>query len=70
MQPPECCFNCLQRGFGLRTVRSSGLRHVGTATTALAAKRFGAFFDKIDGIETLGEVVGDTDHDAGFAVLG
>src|SRR5262245_54488886 len=60
----------VERGAGFRTVRTTGLRHVGPAAAALAAQHFRALLDEIDRVEARREIVGDADRDAGLAVAG
>src|SRR5260370_22586 len=59
-----------ERGVGLRSVRSAGLRHVGTPAAAFAAKGFRALLHEIDRVEALGEIARHPDHDAGLALAG
>src|SRR5205814_10249633 len=54
----------------LGAVGAAGLRHVRPTAAALAAQRFGALADEIDGVEAAHQVRGDADHDAGLALLG
>src|SRR5271169_4839327 len=65
----ECRFNRRQRGIRLRGVGTTGLRHIGPAAAAFAAKRLGAFAHQVDSIEALDQIVGHADHDAGLAVV-
>src|SRR5208282_4193955 len=57
-------------GIRFRSVGTAGLRHVRPPAAAFAAKRLGALAHQVDGVETRDEIVGDSDDDAGFAILG
>src|SRR5262249_57975877 len=46
----------------------AGLRHVGPAAATFAAEHIRGFADEIDGIKSRGEIIGDADDDAGFAI--
>ncbi len=59
-----------QRGFRLRSIGTTGLRHIRPAAAAFAAERLGALAGKVDSIETRNKVVGDTNDDAGLAIAG
>ena len=50
-------------------IRPTGLGHVGTAATALAAKRLGTNAHEINRRVGRFEVFCDTDGEAGFAIL-
>src|ERR1700749_1791531 len=56
-------FDCGERVLGFRAIRSAGLRHIGAPATTLAAKRFRARADEIDGADALGQIVGDPDNE-------
>src|SRR5262249_60654770 len=66
----QCRLDCRDRGLRFRAVRPAGLRHVGSAAAALAAKRLGAFAGKIDRVKARYEIIGDADHNSGLAVGG
>ena len=51
-------------------VESASLRHIRPAATTLATQCFGTFFDKIDSVEPLGQVVRNAHHNARLAVFG
>src|SRR5262249_3104922 len=57
-----------KRGICLGAVRPAGLRHVGPAAATFAAEHFSCFAHEIDGIKARGEIIGDADADAGFAI--
>ena len=63
-------FDGRERGVSLRSVGTTGLRHVRPPAAAFAAERLGALAHQIDGVEAWNEIVGDSDDDAGFAILG
>src|SRR4051794_22432744 len=67
--PSERRFDRLQRSLRLGTVGPARLRHVRPAAATFAAQGFGALAHQIDGIETLGQIAGHADHDAGLAVV-
>ena len=57
-----------ERGVRLGAVRPASLRHVGPAAATFAAEHIRGFADEIDGIKSRGEIIGDADDDAGFAI--
>ena len=58
-----------ERGVGLASIGAAGLRHVGLATTALAAEHFGGLAHQIDRGEPRHQIRRDADHDRALAVL-
>src|SRR6266446_8407187 len=57
-----------QRLLGTGGLRTAGLSHVGAATAALAAQRFGAATDELDRVKTARQVRRNTDNDGRLAI--